>query len=365
MMEMDGFDTVTAFLHTVPEWFALISLTFSIGTLVCRLWVLEASGKNEGFDQGDLLSHLWRFFAIGIAILIMSSIADLFVRAIEISGQPLATVSLVLPTVVLKTHIGHVWLIRMAALALLSITFVGARRYRDSRGLLLFMLGLALVVSMTESASGHASDKGDFSFSEMMDWLHLMAASVWGGGLILLSVVVLPELARQGEGIAPLNASVASRFSNIAGVAVGVVVVTSLYNAWSYVGSFVAFWKTPYGYTAAAKIFLFPLIMYLGAFNRYVSVPLLQQCSCYFSRNPGLLEKVAVRVFPRYLCTEEKSLIFSRFMLSVKVEAFLIILVLLCAALLRHEVPARHAAHMEHHGEKTHSAPHPVGEHMH
>jgi len=360
-MQMEGLDTVTAFLHTIPEWFVLISLTFCIGTLVCRLWVLGASADNEVAYQGHLLTRLWRSFGIGIAVLIASSIADLFVRAMEISGQPLSAVFPVLPAVVFRTHIGHVWLMRMAALILLSLTFAAGRGHRNSRGFLFVMLGFALVISMTESASGHASDKGDFSAPEIIDWLHLMASSVWGGGLLILSLVILPELARQGEGIAPLNASVARRFSGIAGFAVGIVAITSLYNAWSYVGSFGAFWKTSYGWTATAKIFLFSLVMYLGAFNRYVSVPLLQQCSCLSSSSPGIMERIAVRFFPRYLCTEEKSLIFLRFIWSVKVEALLIIGILLCAALLRHEIPPRHALHMEHRGGEMHTMPHDNG----
>jgi hypothetical protein len=33
----------------------------------------------------------------------------------------------------------------------------------------------------------------------------------------------------------------------------------------------------------------------------------------------------------------------------VKLEAFLLVMVLLCTALLRQEIPARHAAHLKHH----------------
>jgi putative copper resistance protein D len=282
----------------------------------------------------------------------------------EISAQPLSAVFPAVPTVILRTHIGHVWLIRISALILFSITFTAARRYRDSRRFLIFLLGLGVIISMTESASGHASDAGDFSLAEIMDWFHLLSASIWGGGLLTLSVAILPELARHGERIAPVNASVARRFSGIAGFAVGIVAITSLYNAWSYVGSFGAFWKTSYGWTAVAKILLFSLIIYLGAFNRYVSVPLLQR-ACVLPGRQGFLERIAVHFFPRYLCTEEKSLIFSRFMWSVKVEAVLIVGVLLCAALLRHEVPARHLSHMEHQGGMGHSMPHNDGDSPH
>ena len=361
VMQMEGLDTITAFLHTIPEWLILISLTFCIGTLVFRLWVLEYSADSEDLYQGNLFTRMWRFFSVGLAVLIASSIVDLFVRGVEMSGQPFSDVLPILPTVVFRTHIGHVWLIRISALIVFSATYVTARRYRDSRGFLVFLLGLGVVVSLTESASGHPSDKGDFSIAEIVDWFHLIAASIWGGGLLLLSSVVLPELARHGERIAPLNASVARRFSAIAGVAVGIIVVTSLYNAWSYVGSFGAFRKTPYGWTAVAKILLFSLILYLGAFNRYVSVPLLQR-ACIYPGGQRMLERIAVHFFPRYLCTEEKSLIFSRFMWSVKVEAVLLVGVLLCAGLLRHETPARHASHLEHGGREPHPMHHSNGE---
>lgn len=352
---------MTIFIHTIPEWLELVALAFCIGTLVCRLLVLEASIETES-PQGNLLSIMWRLFGIGIAAMIAGSVGDILIRAMEISGQPFTAVFPVLPTIVFRTHLGHAWLIRISALILLSVIFIVGRRFRDSHGFLFFMLCVTLVISMTESASGHASDKGDFTIPEIMDLLHLLAASIWGGGLLILSVAVLPGLAKQGEQVALLNASFAMRFSRIAGIAVGVIVITALYNAWVYVGSIGAFLKTPYGWTAIAKTFLFSIIIYLGAFNRYVSVPLLQQCACYDSKHPGIMERIAGHFFPQYLCTKEKSLYFSRFILSVKVEAVLMVGVLLCAALLRHEVPARHYLHLQHTMEKSHTmTPNSVG----
>lgn len=345
---------MNTFIHIIPEWLELIALAFCIGTLVCRLLVLQASIETES-PQGNLLSIMWRLFGIGIAVMIAGAVGNILIRAIEISGQPFSEVFPVLPTVVFRTHLGHAWLIRITALMFLSVIFMVGRRFRDSHEFLFFMLCVTLFISMTESASGHASDKGDFSIPELTDWLHLLAASIWGGSLLILSVAVFPELAKQGEQVAPLNASFAMRFSRIAGIAVGVIAITALYNAWVYVGSLGAFLKTPYGWTAIAKTFLFSIIVYLGAFNRYVSVPLLQQCACYDSKRPGIIERIAGRFFPRYLCTREKSLVFLRFMWSVKVEAILMVGVLLCAALLRHEVPARHQSHLEHTMEKSHT----------
>jgi putative copper resistance protein D len=224
------------------------------------------------------------------------------------------------------------------------------------------MLGFAVIISMTESASGHASDKGDFSVAEIMDWLHLFAASLWGGGLLVLSASVLPELVMTGDKAAPLIAGVARRFSRIAGIAVGIIALTSIYNAWMYVGSFGAFWKMPYGQTVLAKITLFLLLINLGAFNRYINVPLLQQWGGFSPGDQGIMKRIVDRFVPRFLREQSGYKIALRFKRSVRVEALLIIGVLLCAAFLRHAIPARHVSHMEHRGGMGHSMPHNDGD---
>ena len=359
MMQMERYDAVISFIHTIPEWLELISLTFCIGILVCRLWVLGVSSGNGQTYQGNLITRMWRFLGIGISAAIVSSAAELLVRAMEMSAQPFSSVFAVLPTVVFRTHIGHVWLIRIAALLLLFIIiFAAAGRYRDSRRLLFFMLGLGFIISMTKSASGHASDAGDFSLPEIMDWLHLIAASFWGGGLFVLSLVILPDLVKPVDLLSPQIAGVVRRFSRIAGIAVGIVSLTALYNAWLGVASFGNLWKLPYGWTVLVKIFLLVVLLQLGALNRYVNVPLLQEWGGFSSEHQGFLERTAVRFFSLFLRDQKGYPVALRFKKSVRIEACLMILVLLCAALLRHEVPARHASHLQHMGDHGASPQH-------
>src|SRR5262249_57620064 len=61
------------------------------------------------------------------------------------------------------------------------------------------MLGAAALLALTRSASGHAADWGDMSLPELMDGLHLLAGSLWGGGLVVLASTVLPVLCREGR----------------------------------------------------------------------------------------------------------------------------------------------------------------------
>ena len=353
---------MTEFIHAIPAWLELIFLTLCIGTLACRLWVLGAPA--DGIPSLEKISaRLRQSFGIGIAALIACSIADLLISAAEMSGSPIPTVFPLLPMVILKTHFGRVWLIRIAALILLAVTAQMGARYRDSRGLLIFMLILGLIISMTESASGHASDAGDFSIAEIADWLHLLAASLWGGGLFVLAIMILPMLVQQGDRMA--IAGVARRFSSMAGFAVGIIATTSLYNAWSYVGSVGAFWKTAYGMTALAKIILFLVLIQFGAFNRYISLPLLQEWAGASPESRGVISRLVVKLLARFQSKQDERLIASRFVQRVRIEAVLMAGVLLCAALLRHEVPARHFSHLGHAQTAGNHADHEYEAHMH
>jgi putative copper export protein len=344
-------------MHVIPEWLEFISLAFCIGVIVCRLWFFTLSVQDEFSYQEDFVSRMWTLFCFGLAGMIAGSIVELLARTAEMSGQPFPAFFSVVPTVLFRTHYGSGWFIRIGALLLLALLKT-AERYRDKRAFLFLMLLLGLIVSMTSSASGHASDAGDLSLPEIMDWLHLLAASIWGGGLMVLSASVLPDLIERKEPTPALIARVVSRFSAMAGFAVGIVAMTALYNAWIYVGSIHALLGAPYGWTVIAKIVLFLVLVNLGAFNRYVSVPLLQEWAGASQEGRGIFTRIALQLVPRFQPAGNGDRLASRFMRSVKVEAILIIGVLLCAALLRHEIPARHISHLGHTGSEGHSMPH-------
>jgi len=339
---------MTFFIHIIPEWFELAALSFCIGLLGCRLWVSTLSANAGFIDKEHILANMRRLLGVCMALMLFSSGVNLIWRAAEMSGRPLSIVFPVLPTVIFRTHLGRAWIIRIGALILLSLTLMVGRRFRDSRGFTGFMLGIAVIIAMTESASGHASDKGDFSVPEIMDFLHLLAACAWGGGLLALSLVILPNLARAGDQTAALIADIARRFSRIAGIAVGIIAITALYNAWAFVGSFEAIWTSPYGWTVFAKVILFSLLISLGAFNRYVSVPLLQECGGASRTGRGMITRGASHLFSQYFRNPDGLTIAFRFKRSVKIEAMLMLGVFLCAAMLRHEIPARHHSHIEH-----------------
>jgi len=244
---------VSLSFHVIPDWFELVSLACCIGVLVCSPWVVGSARGDAISAQEDLLAGMRHVLRISAAALFVSCILGLLVRSAEMSGYPITGVLPALPTVLLRTHYGHAWLLRMAAIVALSATIAAARAPHPSGLSRWFMLGCAVVVSAMDSASGHASDAGDFSAAEILDWLHLIAALVWGGGLLVLSTVILPRFMKQGDRAAWSMAGIATRFSGIAGVGVGLVALTASYQWWAYGGSVDDLVRSPFGRTITSR----------------------------------------------------------------------------------------------------------------
>jgi putative copper resistance protein D len=201
---------VSLFLHAIPAWLEFVSLAGCIGVLACSLWVVGPTRGDALPGQESFLARMWRLLGMSAAVMFGSSILQLLVRSAEMSGYPITGVLPVLQTVLLDTHLGHAWILRMAAIVALLVTIMAVGESRHSR-LLHLMLGCAVVVSAMDSQSGHGSDAGDFSVAEIIDWLHLVAALVWGGGLVVLSLAILPRLVEQGDRAARTMAGIATR----------------------------------------------------------------------------------------------------------------------------------------------------------
>jgi putative copper resistance protein D len=338
------------FLHAIPTAFDLLALAACLGALGCRLWVLPTvEGVPGAIGVEAVRLSLWRLLVSGMAALTVSSLAEFVGRAAEMSGQPLSVILPVLPTVLFHTHYGWVWLMRPIALSALWLGWWMDKQRPGSQRIPAVMLGAGALIAMTRSAAGHAADWGDLTVPEISDWVHLMASSLWGGGLLALSVAVLPAAFKLPARRRQCIAAVAQRFSMLAGITLAGVLLTGIYNAWLQVGTIRALWGVPYGRTLLVKLLLVIPLVALGASNHYTSVPLLQRrlgppgsrrplpriLAGSQRRTPGQGRRRAVRLVHR---------------LAQKVwaEVMFVMGILICTALLLHGTPARHTMHLDH-----------------
>ncbi len=341
-------------IRSMPLWVELISVAFCTGIFIFLLWVYSAAE----YPDPSRLNRLWLFITISVSVAIAGSVIDFLLRVAEMSGETILSTFPLIPAVMFKTHSGHVWLIRIACFVLMLITG-SIRMIRNTRLALIVLICLDAIIALTESASGHAADKGDFSVAEIMDWIHLLGALVWAGGIFVLSFVILPRGSDLDSHAFHTFARQVARFSGIAGIAVFSVILTALYNALVYVGSVAALVRTSYGLTISVKIALLLLLLLLAAYNRYISVPNLGQIAGLDSANIGFLARFVKQFYSSLSLNKTGVDVLIFFKRAVRLEAFLLLGLLFCASLLRHETPARHAMM---HGDRTGA---PLHEHMH
>ena len=119
-------------------------------------------------------------------------------------------------------------------------------------------------------------------------------------------------------------------------------------------GSVKALVRTSYGLTIAAKMALLSLLLLLAAYNRYINVPALLQSAGLDPVKIGFISRFVKKISSPFSLNRTGVDLLIFFKRVVRFEAFLMLGLLLCAALLRHEIPARHALHGDHAGAPLH-----------
>jgi copper transport protein len=118
--------------------------------------------------------------------------------------------------------------------------------------------GLAVALAfLTVSFSGHANSAEPRSLAILTDWIHLVAAAVWVGGLAQIAAAWLSTLvgARREMRVAVMR-SVLAPFGRVALPAFVFVVATGSINALIELGHVEELWQSGYGRVLAVKIAL-------------------------------------------------------------------------------------------------------------
>ena len=134
-----------------------------------------------------------------------------------------------------------------------------------------FVLGVAFASGL--SLSGHSAvDTGSSWVSELADWVHLSAASLWVGGLIQLALVVwpaAPELRRR----AFLD------FARLAPVLIAVLLGAGVYLSVLRLPHLHDLWSAGYGRVLLVKLSLVALALAWGGAHHFLVRPRLERGS--------------------------------------------------------------------------------------
>ena len=257
------------------RWLAFLSLMAAIGLFVLRIVVARPVVARV---PGTRLRAVTIAFGAASVVALLAIPVYVLLSTAEFALRSFWSFGALFPLVRVSAF-GRSWL----DLELVFALFVGAaaiaiwldqpeRRQRSTAALLALAgaLGAAAACLLVPGLAGHAGQTSPRGLSLAFDWFHLVAGSVWVGGLI--GLVVLAATLPAPRRVAALVVCV-PRFSNVAFVSVLVLIGAGTGSAVQQMPTLASFWQTSYGKSLLVKIALLAAALLLAAVNLLRNVP--------------------------------------------------------------------------------------------
>ena len=224
---------------SVARWLALLGLAAVAAIWPTWLFVVRPA-ISPAWQLGPKLTRRVRGFAVwAFVFALLANVVALVVQAAAISGLPDLLNGLT--TTLGDTRYGTWWLVRMGVLLVFAAILLGVAWWRPWQRrpatLLALIAGAALPLPFSMISHAGAEPAGQAT-AVAFDYVHLLGASIWAGGLLFLLVALGPtvrDLTAAGRRVV-LGRAI-PRFSLLALFAWGVMGVTGLYSAWLQVGN--------------------------------------------------------------------------------------------------------------------------------
>lgn len=316
-------------LHWLVRALVLVCITFCLGGAIFLVLVVEPAAGELGQAGASLWPILGarfaRFGGIAAAALVPLLATDLWAQVAAIAQTDLLGAlaradlgSLLLST----TRYGFAWAMKMlAAVGLFGLFLFVSLRRRSGEGLWEIAIAAGSLFLLAESLSSHAAAAQGGSVAGLplpviSDWVHLVTASTWIGGLLFFLAVLFPAYRRMKLARDELRAFLAvavPRFSRLALASVFALGVSGTYNLAIQTTDLPAIASSLYGQVVALKVIIFLALIAIGAINLTLLSPRLRVAALPGNASTGGTGTVA------------------HFRRNVRLEVALVLVVLLCA----------------------------------
>jgi copper transport protein len=235
--------SATTLKDDLARWALFAALALVVGPLVVRLAILRGDAPPAVERRFHLVTIIAAFAVIDVGIVAF------LVRASNALQLPLGDLLYGdLQPFAEQTRFGLAFLVMTVGFAVVAALLALAWAL-DRRELRVPALALSLLLVSGLSLSGHQATEPNATLaSELADWLHLVAACVWVGGLVTLAFVVWPAAAPALRRRAFLG------FSRLAIVLVAVLVLAGGYLAVVRLPEISDLWETGYGRLLLVKL---------------------------------------------------------------------------------------------------------------
>ena len=261
-------------------WYA--ALLAVIGLVAMRRFVWTPAVRAAGLTQSEAAVVFRRRFNRALpwawVLLLVAWLARLVFQAASVSGLGLAESAR--PAVLgdmLGTGFGQSWLAGLGFTLAAGVPVAGLTRRTGLFGVrpptwLSVLAASAAGLALAAASMGHARTESHPGIGVPSVAVHLLAVSIWVGGLaalVVLGAAAWSAVPREDRN--RLVGQIVPRFSRLALGAVAVLVATGTVNAVLDLAALSDLWRTPYGRVLSAKIALLTVALGLGAWHLWVA----------------------------------------------------------------------------------------------
>jgi len=260
-------ESETTFLPEAAARFpGIVGQTVVLGSAISAIAIWGTQRKHFGKENLTLINQTYRskFSKITGAALVgvlVSNFVMLAVQTVRLETSPID---------VLGTTFGATWLMRMIiTIILLGIWFWMERKphLTNKKHVPMLIVSLALIFTTTMFGHGTASE---LVAPMILDYVHNLLASVWIGGIIFFSFVILPTLAKLDWMEKEKTVlAILPRYSGMVTIALGILIITGPTLLWFLESDVTSITNSTYGLLIFAKIFLAMIMIGLGAYFQF------------------------------------------------------------------------------------------------
>jgi copper transport protein len=271
------------------RWLAFLSVMAAIGLFVLRIAIARPVVARVA---GTRLRNVTIVFGLASVVALVAIPVYFLLATAQFALRSFWSFGALFPLVRVSAF-GRGWV----DLELVFALFAGAaalaiwldrpeRRQRSIAAVLALAgaLGAAGAVLLVPGTVGHAGQTSPRGLSLAFDWFHLVAGSVWVGGLI--GLVVLAASLPAARRVAALVVCV-PRFSNTAFLSVLVLIGAGIGSAVQHLPTLASLWQTSYGKALLVKIALLGAALLLAAVNLLRTVPRFKACAQWPELGPS------------------------------------------------------------------------------
>jgi copper transport protein len=246
------------------RWLYFICLALLVGGLGFRLLVLPRSVPHR------LERRFFWMTGIGVVGALEVGIAAFLLRAEDALQLPLGNFLYGdLSPFANGTRFGAAFIVMTLGFALVAAVLFLAW-LTELRALLWVAFGLGLAFASGLSLSGHSAvDRGASKWSELADWVHLSAASLWAGGLVMLVLVFLSSR--------ELAARAFLGFSRLAPILIALLLSAGVYLSVLRLPQLADLWTTSYGQVLLVKLVLVAIALAWGGAHHFLVAPRVER----------------------------------------------------------------------------------------